>query len=214
VQPGSGNVELRSIEESVNAFLTHHEASVIAEPESDEELAARALRDPDAFTMLYRSYAVNVYHYCYRRLESREAAEDATSQIFMNAYSSLHRLGNKPFRPWLFTIAHNVVIDVYRGQTYTTPIDEIVDRQDPGASPESLAIAQERRGAVQLLLSQLPKRDREVVELSLAGLTGPEIARTLKCSHDAVRTAHHRALVRMRALLAAQPGELLTDGSK
>jgi RNA polymerase sigma-70 factor (ECF subfamily) len=193
----------------VNAPFTYREASVIADPESDEELAARARHDPDAFTMLYHSYAMKVYHYCYRRLENREAAEDATSQIFMNAYSNLHRLGTKPFRPWLFAIAHNVVIDAHRGRVYTTPIDAIGDRQDPDASPESLAIVGERRGAVQILLHQLPKRDREVVELSLAGLTGPEIARTLHCSHDAVRTAHHRAIVRMRALLAAQqPADL------
>ena len=84
---------------------------------SDAALAARALHDAEAFTTLYRAYAMDIYRYCYRRLCNREAAEDATSQIFINAYTGLHRLGNKPFRPWLFTIARNVVVDVHRKST-------------------------------------------------------------------------------------------------
>ncbi len=79
-------------------------------------------------------------------------------------------------------------------------LDETDTREDPDPSPETLAIDQEERRAVQLLLQELPKRDREVVELRLAGLTGHEIAQTLNCSHDAVRAAHYRAIHRLREL--------------
>ena len=54
---------------------------------------------------------------------------------------------------------------------------------------------------VQQLLRQLPKRDREVVELRLAGCTGREIASILDCSPEAVRAAHYRAMQRMRELV-------------
>jgi RNA polymerase sigma-70 factor (ECF subfamily) len=169
--------------------------------ESDDALAARALHDPEAFTLLYRTFALDVYRYCYRRLQDREAAEDATSQIFINVYSGLRRLGNKPFRPWLFAIAHNVVVDVHRARRPLFSLDEASTRADLDPSPEILAIARERRDAVQILLQQLPKRDREVIELRLAGLTGLEIAQTLSCSREAVRTAHYRAIHRLRELL-------------
>ena len=177
------------------------------ESESDEALAARALHEPEAFTALYRTYAFDVYRYCYRRLENREAAEDATSQTFTNAYAGLKRLGHKPFRPWLFAIAHNVVVDAYRNRRATASLDDLYQQHDPGDSPESVAIGAESRGAVRMLLEQLPKRDREVVELRLAGLSGLEIAQTLGCSHAAVRVAHHRALERMRALMDASGNE-------
>jgi RNA polymerase sigma-70 factor (ECF subfamily) len=169
--------------------------------ESDDALAVRALHDPEAFAFLYRACALDVYRYCYRRLQDREAAEDATSQIFINAYAGLCRLGGKPFRPWLFAIAHNVVVDVYRARRPLASLDEADMREDPDPSPETLAIDREQQNAVQLLLQVLPKRDREVIELRLAGLTGLEIAQTLSCSHEAVRAAHYRAIHRMRELL-------------
>lgn len=185
----------------MDALLSSQAASATRNDESDGALAARALHDPEAFTDLYRAYALDVYRYCYRRLHDREAAEDATSQTFINAYAGLHRLGGKPFRPWLFAIAHNVVVDTHRGRHPHFHLEETDAREDPDPSPEALAIDREQRDAVQLLLQQLPKRDREVVELRLAGLTGLEIAQTLNCSREAVRTAHHRAIQRLRALL-------------
>jgi len=172
-----------------------------ANDEADDALAARALHDPEAFTFLYRAYAFDIYRYCYRRLRDREAAEDATSQTFMNAYAGLRLLGKKPFRPWLFRIAHNVVADVHRGRRPFFPLEGMDAREDPDPSPEALAIDQEQADAMQRLLRRLPKRDREVVELRLAGLTGHEIAQALGCSPQAVRAAQYRAVHRLRALM-------------
>ena len=188
----------------MDAILSTQAPGAPSIAESDDALAARALHDPEAFTLLYRTCALDVYRYCYRRLHDREAAEDATSQIFINAYSGLRRLGSKPFRPWLFAIAHNVVVDAHRARRPLFSLDEADIREDPDPSPETLAIDREQRDAVQTLLHELPKRDREVVELRLAGLTGHEIAQTLSCSHEAVRAAHYRAIHRLRELLATE----------
>ena len=174
------------------------------EDEPDEAIAARALADPDAFTLLYRANALDVYRYCYRRLQDREAAEDATSQTFTNAYAGLRRLGNKPFRPWLYAIAHNVVVDAHRARRPLLPLDATTALEAPTPLPEELAIDHERRDVIRLVLQQLPKRDRDVVELRLAGLSGQEIAETLQCSHQAVRAAHYRAVQRIRELLESE----------
>ncbi len=185
----------------MEAVLRNHASDATFEDDSDTALARRALDDPEAFTLLYRSYALDVYRYCYRRLEDRDSAEDATSQTFVNAYAGLRRLGQKPFRPWLFTIAHNVVVDVHRHRRPYSSLDEadVFEAADP--SPEILVIDHEERDALQQLLRQLPKRDREVVELRLAGLTGSEIAQTLGCSGEAVRAAQYRAMRDLRKLL-------------
>lgn len=183
----------------MDVLLRNQVTGATFEDESDDTLAARAVHDPEAFTLLYRAYALDVYRYCYRRLQDRHTAEDATSQTFVNAYAGLRRLGHKPFRAWLFTIAHNVVVDTHRNRRPFAPLDADV-REDPDPSPETLVIDREQRDAMQRLLRQLPKRDREVVELRLAGLTGREIAQTLDCSPEAVRAAQYRAVHRLREL--------------
>ncbi len=185
----------------MDVLLRNHGSSATFESDADNALAARALHDPEAFTLLYRAYALDVYRYCYCRLQDRDTAEDATSQTFVNAYAGLRRLGHKPFRPWLFAIAHNVVVDVHRNRRLHSSLDEAEIQEAADASPEMLAIEHEQRDALQRLLRQLSKRDREVVELRLAGLTGREIAQVLGCSGEAVRTAQYRAFHRLRELL-------------
>ena len=191
----------------MDALLSSLYPSTVIGDESDDALAARALHDPEAFTILYRTHALAVFHYCHRKLQDREAAEDATSQTFINAYSGLRRLGNKPFRPWLFAIAHNVVVDAHRKRRPWLPLDEMSLHEDPDPSPETQAIDHEQQDAIQLVLQQLPKRDREVIELRLAGLTGAEIAQTLGCSREAIRTAQYRAVHRLREHFAQGAGE-------
>lgn len=169
----------------------------------DRVAVARALIDANAFAVLYRTYVGDVYRYCFRRLENREAAEDVTSQIFMQAYSALPTLGDKPFRPWLFAIARNAVIDSYRRRPpNAAPLESLHERADGAVSPEDLAVDHDSTEAIRQLFQQLSERDRQIVELRLAGLTGLEIAEAMHCSHAVVRTAQHRAFEKIRALLA------------
>ena len=188
----------------MDALLSSQVSGTTVSDETDDALAARALHDPEAFTILYRAYALDVFRYCNRRLHNREAAEDATSQTFVNAYHGLCRLGGKPFRPWLFAIARNVVIDAHRSRRPLVSLEEVDTRADQDPSPEAQAIDREQRDAVQRLLRQLSGRDREVVELRLAGLTGAEIAQTLDCSREAVRAAQYRAMHRLRELVGTK----------
>jgi RNA polymerase sigma-70 factor (ECF subfamily) len=188
----------------MNATLDLEASDDIAADRSEDRAAvARTLVDPNAFSLLYRKYVRDVFRYCYRRLEDREAAEDVTSQIFMHAYSALPTLGDRPFRPWLFAIARNAVIDSYRRRRPAEVSIAVLDgRPDGAVSPEDLAIDREGAGAIHRLFEQLNERDRQIVELRLAGLTGVEIAEALHCSHAVVRTAQHRAFEKIRALLA------------
>ena len=168
--------------------------------DDEAPLVAAARCDPRAFGPLYRRYVDPVYRYCSRRLGTREEAEDATSQVFTQALAGLPRLGNQPFRAWLFAIAHNVVADVHRARRPTVPLPAADSREDPDPTPEQAALAAEEGRAVRALLAQLPADQRELIELRLAGLTDVEIARVLGRSHGAIRVAQHRTVLRLRAL--------------
>jgi RNA polymerase sigma factor (sigma-70 family) len=172
--------------------------------DSDAALLDRARVDRADFAPIYRKYAPDIYRYCYRCLASREDAEDATSQVFTQAISRLSQLRDSNFRPWIYRIAHNVVIDMTRKSRPTAPLEEADARFISISSPESDALAREQQELVLNALATLSERDRQLVQLRLAGLTGEEIAIVLDCSHGAVRVAHHRAMERLRVILADQ----------
>ena len=167
---------------------------------TDSELVAAARVDPHAFTLLYQRYVNTVHRYCYRRLGTREAAEDATSQIFMKVLASLPSCRNTSFRAWLFAIAHNEVIDRRRRERPIHSLDGAESLHDRSPSPEEHALASEESRRVQALLRQLPEHQRQVIELRMAGLTGPEIAIALGRSAANVHVTQFRALSRLREL--------------
>lgn len=80
-------------------------ATWTSEVDDESATALAAKQDPDAFIELDRLYVNSILRYCYRRLELVEAAEDATSQVFERALSSIHQYRGGSFRVWLFRIA-------------------------------------------------------------------------------------------------------------
>jgi RNA polymerase sigma-70 factor (ECF subfamily) len=187
-----------------------------AEPD-DAVLVALAKADRQAFALLYRRYVDPVYRYCLRSLGDRELAEDATSQVFTKALAALPRCREEAFRSWLFTIAHNVIVDARRARVATSPLAsaETMPDRAPEGSPEARALAGEDARAIRGLLAQLTPDQRQLLELRLAGLTDAEIARVLGRSHGAVRMSQHRAISRLRGIMgtAATPKEA-TCGSR
>ena len=188
--------------------LLQSQPAAVAEESSDDALVAASVSDRQAFALLYDRYVDRVYRYCYGRLGDREEAEDATSLVFARALAALptHRGGS--FRSWLFAIAHNVVLNARRDADRAHSLIVAHEVVDPGPQPEDLAEHAERRRSVQRALNDLPEEQRRVVELRLAGLTDPEVARVLGRSHESVRTTQRRALARLRTLLNVCPAGL------
>ena len=170
--------------------------------ESDEALAARAAADPDAFAEIHRRYVDRIFRYCERRLRSEDGIEDATNQIFLQALEGLQRTRVDHVQPWLFSIAHNVVMDRYRGRRNEVDLDAALAVPGLGISPEETAIAKSDVTDLYSALARLTPDQRQVVELRLSGLTGPEIRTVLGRSRSWVDTTQFRALKRLRELLA------------
>jgi RNA polymerase sigma-70 factor (ECF subfamily) len=178
----------------------------VPEPVGDDELVARAQGDPEAFAVLYRRYVTPVYRYCRYRLSSPTAAEDATSEIFMKAFTGIRSYRNQClFRSWLFAIAHNTVSDSYRAYRPEEPIEAADGMHDPDPSPEDRALFAEGERSVQALLKRVTPQQARILELRLAGLTGPEIAQVLGCSLAAVKIGQVRGYGRLREVLAGSP---------
>ena len=177
-------------------------------PATEATLAVQARGDPQAFAALYDRYFDPVYRYCYHRLGTREAAEDATSQVFLRVMTALPRYREGgAFRSWLFTIAHNVVVDRARAFAHE-PLEAAAAHADPTPLPEDQAVVADEQRRLAAGVAALPPDQRRVIELRLAGLTGPEIARVLGRSHAAVKMLQLRAVDRLRDRIGGGAGEV------
>jgi RNA polymerase sigma-70 factor (ECF subfamily) len=165
-------------------------------------LVAAAQADPGAFAVLYRRHVTAIYGFCYRRLGTKEAAEDATAQVFTKALAALGSYRGGSFQGWLFAIAHHVVVDDVRLRRSDVPLTAAATATDPRPGPEEAAVDAEASRALRAIVAHLPPEQRRVLELRLAGLSGVEIAVALGRSHGTVRNLQHRTLVRLRALLS------------
>jgi RNA polymerase sigma-70 factor (ECF subfamily) len=181
----------------------------------DAELVRQTQQHAAAFGSLYLRYRDRVLRYCLYRLGDLGEAEDATSAVFVNALHGITGVhdDDTSFRPWLFRIAHNEVVDRYRrralrAETALTAADDLVD---PGPSPEEAAMTVEAVGRVRTLLGALPPRERTVLELRLADLTTSEIATVLGIAEGSVWTAQSRGLAKVRDALGIHTREVRTN---
>lgn len=150
---------------------------------------------------LFVDHREKIYRYCYSRLGTREAAEDATSQTFVNALASLPRLRGAHHIHWLFTIAHNVTVDYLRTPRQDQLSSGAVAPEDPDPSPETVAILKEGRLAVREMLNTLPREQRMAVQLYVSGFSISETAELLRKSEGAVKMLRRRGLSKLREMV-------------
>ena len=86
-------------------------------------------RDAEALAEIYRRYVRRVFGLCRYMLNSREGAEDATSEVFLKLQRSIERYdGSIPFPRWLLRVAGNQCIDALRrrqrGQKVFAEVDD------------------------------------------------------------------------------------------
>lgn len=182
----------------------------------DRELAIRAAADPEAFAALYDRYVERVYSFAYRRLGSRQAAEDVTAETFLRALSRISEFSWRGggFGAWVFRIARNLCWDMLREgrRTVSLPVGsddppetgEAAAHRLAGApgresDPEEQLLRQERLRRLRTLVDKLPDHQYEVILLKYAaGLKNREIAAITGKSETAVSSLLNRTTAGLR----------------
>jgi RNA polymerase sigma-70 factor (ECF subfamily) len=160
--------------------------------------------DASAFGALYEKYADVVYAFVYWKVQHRETAEDITSRTFMKALKSIRSLeaADGAFRPWVYTIARNTVVDHWRTRHEHADIDDVWDLAGNEDIPRD-ADARLRLAGVQKYLHQLDAVQRDVVLLRVWGdLSYEEIGRIIGKRPDNCKVIFSRAVRKMRIDLA------------
>lgn len=76
-----------------------------------------------ALAVLYKRYAHLVLGLCLDYLKDKEAAKDATMDIFEKVAGKLKVTEVEYFKSWLFTVSRNHCLDVLRRQTREAPVE-------------------------------------------------------------------------------------------
>jgi RNA polymerase sigma-70 factor (ECF subfamily) len=161
--------------------------------------------DAAAFDKLVNTFWPDIYRLVYYRVSSQMDAEDLTQEVFLKAYRNIKSLKDQErFKPWLYSIAVNLVKDHYRrknvrsvvggfGEEMEAPASAQVKLQDEGADEK---VARRQVWAeVERFRDSLPPSERDVFTLRfMDGLNIREIAETLKRSESAVKTHLYRAV--------------------
>lgn len=179
--------------------------------EATQEAVLRRARagEAGAFGELYRSYSRRVFGLCRHLLGSAEAAEDATSEVFLRAQRAMKSYDSAlPFPRWLLSIASHYCVDQLRRRRVETrlfaPEDE--GALEPAGPTSALAalISGEERATVRAAIQVLPDRYRLPLVLRYySEMSYDQIASALSLSRNHVATLLFRAKQELRRSLAA-----------
>ncbi len=152
----------------------------------------------EAFGQLYDAYMERIYRFVYFRVEDQQTAEDITSQVFLKAWSNLDRFqfSRTPYLAWLYTIAHNAVIDHYRTRKVTTALDDVqLSQPDHSEAVENdIDLTVEMRSVKSALQTLTDDQQRVLTLKFIEGMSNNEIARHLGKREGAIRALQMRGL--------------------
>lgn len=177
----------------------------------DEELCRQVQEGSEAaLEALVHRYHRPIFAYLYRLTMHQQTAEDLTQETFTRLLAQIHTYRfPRPFRPWIYTIAHNL---------YRDHVKAAARRAFPAADPDrvrpSPVVDLSEQIAEQAALSQalraLDEGERAVLLLRFYhGLSSPEVAEVVGIPPGTVRSRLSRAVRKLRDLLeptAAQDG--------
>jgi RNA polymerase sigma-70 factor (ECF subfamily) len=166
--------------------------------------------DAEALAEIYRRYVRRVFALCRYLLDSRENAEDATSEVFLRLQRSIESYdGSIPFPKWLLRVAGNQCIDTLRRkrrrQRVIVEVEDgasVIEAAAQEPSPLGAVISTEARTQVRDAIRRLPENYRLPLVLRYySELSYDEIAQELGLQRNHVATLIFRAKQELRRKL-------------
>ena len=178
--------------------------------DSDSELVTLARTgDRDARETLAQRYRQPAYLLALQMLSNRDDAMDVTQDAILRFFTTLGSFDSeRRVQPWLFTIVHNQVRDLWRRRK-RRPGDSARDADSltsqlvsSGPSPEADLRRQQLREEVWRALAKLPAEKREIIVLrDFHDLAYNDIAQVLGIPIGTVMSRLHGARRQLRARL-------------
>lgn len=169
---------------------------------SDESLMLRyAGGDIGAFDALYARHEMGVWRYVFRSVRVQAVADDLLQDVwFAVARQAVSYQPTARFKTWLFTIAHNRMIDHFRTAKNHASMDDHGGEDeengiahtlaaDSGFGPVRQLQSREQAAALITAIEELPADQREAFLLQAeAGMSVEDIASTTGVSFETAKS--------------------------
>lgn len=168
----------------------------------EKELIEKAIKgEESACQKILNLYKGRIFSYIIRLVKNYDDAEELTFDTFIRFFKSLKSFDtSRSISSWLFTIAHNLVVDFFRRNTIEYEyLDEKYSTSDSLAERFEIG---KRLKQLETALGQLAPIDREIVILfHREELSYQEISNIVKLPVSTIKTRLHRARKKLKKLL-------------
>ena len=178
---------------------------------SDEELMlAYAGGDAGAFDVLYARHKGPVFRLMLRSVKTRGEAEELFQDVWMRVVEARERYAvSAKFTTWLYTVAHNRLIDHWRKKGLAiVPLENdegeavVEAKAGPFDEPHRVVETRETLGQLEAAIAELPAVQREAFLLHHeADMTVAEIAEATGTNTEAAKSRLRYAMEKLRKVV-------------
>ncbi|OFW47341.1 MAG: hypothetical protein A2163_05995 [Actinobacteria bacterium RBG_13_35_12] len=168
---------------------------------TDEQIVVLTLKNQNYYLYLMKRYETKLLNYILKISNiSREDAEDILQEVFIKAYQNLNDFDlNYKFSNWIYSIAHNTTISVFRKkkvrpQTVSWEDKDLNDILESTLYAENTSLQKLTYKHILKITNQLPLKYKEVLILKFVeGKDYQEISDILHKPMGTIATLINRA---------------------
>jgi len=168
----------------------------------DEELMlAYGQGDAGAFETLYKRHRGPLYRFMLRAIKQRSSAEELFQEVWIRVIESRSRYALQArFTTWMYTIAHNLIVDHWRKKGLALASLDSEDVPVESANPARQVEGREALARLLHAIDALPAAQREAFLLhEEGGLSIAEIAAATGTNQEAAKSRLRYAMAKLRA---------------
>ena len=168
---------------------------------TDEQIVVLTLKNQDYYLCLMKRYEIKLLNYILKISNiSREDAEDILQEVFVKAYQNLNDFDlNFKFSNWIYSIAHNTTISVFRKknvrpQTVSWEDKDLDNILKSTLDVEDASLQKQTYKHILKIINQLPLKFKDVLILKfMEGKDYREISDILHKPMGTIATLINRA---------------------
>ena len=168
---------------------------------TDEQIVVLTLKNQDYYLCLMKRYEIKLLNYILKISNiSREDAEDILQEVFVKAYQNLNDFDlNFKFSNWIYSIAHNTTISVFRKknvrpQTVSWEDKDLDNILKSTLDVEDASLQKQTYKHILKIIDQLPLKFKDVLILKFVeGKDYREISDILHKPMGTIATLINRA---------------------